>query len=129
MKRYLILLMLIISCHPVSHIIVGEKRDPISPENVKIYLDYPKSYEKIALIDAGSNFSFDDPALLFTWQDKMNKATERLKNEAASIGANGVLIVNTDNKVYQSISSNNQGVQSTTYEEKLVKAIAIFVPE
>ena len=129
MKRYLILLILIISCHPVSHIIVGEKRDPISPENVKIYLDYPESYEKIALIDAGSNFSFNDPVLLFTWQDKMNKATERLKNEAASIGANGVLIVNTDNKVYQSISSNNQGVQSTTYEEKLVKAIAIFVPE
>jgi len=129
MKRYLILLILIISCHPVSHIIVGEKRDPISPENVKIYLDYPESYEKIALIDAGSNFSFNDPVILFTWQDKMNKATERLKNEAASIGANGVLIVNTDNKVYQSISSNNQGVQSTTYEEKLVKAIAIFVPE
>ena len=129
MKRYLILLMLIISCHPVSHIIVGEKRDPISPENVKIYLDYPKSYEKIALIDAGSNFSFNDPALLFTWQDKMNKATHRLKTEAASLGANGVLIINTDNKVYQSISSNKQGTQSTTYEEKLVKAIAIFVPE
>tara|TARA_B100000902_G_scaffold40372_2_gene48008 strand:+ start:48 stop:413 length:366 start_codon:yes stop_codon:yes gene_type:complete len=121
--------MLIISCHPVSHIIVGEKRDPISPENVKIYLDYPKSYEKIALIDAGSNFSFDDPALLFTWQDKMNKATDRLKNEAANLGANGVLIINTDNKVYQSISSNKQGTQSTTYEEKLVKAIAIFVPK
>ena len=129
MKRCLILLMLIISCHPVSHIIVGEKRDPISPENVKIYLDYPKSYEKIALIDAGSNFSFDDPALLFTWQDKMNKATDRLKNEAANLGANGVVIINTDNKVYQSISSNKQGAQSTTYEEKLVKAIAIFVPE
>lgn len=129
MKRYLILLMLIISCHPVSHIIVGEKRDPISPENVKIYLDYPKSYEKIALIDAGSNFSFNDPALLFTWQDKMNKATDRLKNEAASLGANGLVIINTDNKVYQSISSNKQGTQSTTYEEKLVKAIAIFVPE
>ena len=36
----------------------------------------------------------------------MNKALERLKIEAASLGANGILIVNTDNKTYQSINSN-----------------------
>ena len=47
---------------PVSHVIVGETKTPINPSSVKIYLDYPKEYEKIALIDAGSNFAFKDPS-------------------------------------------------------------------
>ena len=127
--RYLVLILLLISCHPVSHIVVGNKREATSPTDVKVYLDYPESYEKIALVDAGSNFSFKDPVILFAWQSKMNKALERLKIEAANLGANGILIVNTDNKTYQSINSNENGIQSTTYEEKLIKAIAIHVPE
>ena len=127
--RYLVLILLLISCHPVSHIVVGNKREATSPTDVKVYLDYPESYEKIALVDAGSNFSFKDPVILFAWQSKMNKALERLKIEAANLGANGILIVNTDNKTYQSINSNENGVQSSTYEEKFIKAIAIHVPE
>ena len=127
--RYLLLILLLINCHPVSHIVVGSKRKPTNPIDVKVYLDYPESYEKIALVDAGSNFSFKDPVILFAWQSKMNKALERLKIEAASLGANGILIVNTDNKTYQSINSNKDGVQSSTYEEKFIKAIAIHVPE
>ena len=125
--RYLVLILLLISCHPVSHIVVGNKREATSPTDVKVYLDYPESYEKIALVDAGSNFSFKDPVILFAWQSKMNKALERLKIEAANLGANGILIVNTDNKTYQSINSNENGVQSSTYEEKFIKAIAILV--
>ena len=127
--RYLVLILLLISCHPVSHIVVGNKREATSPTDVKVYLEYPESYEKIALVDAGSNFSFKDPVILFAWQSKMNKALERLKIEAASLGANGILIVNTDNKTYQSINSNENGVQSSSYEEKFIKAIAIHVPE
>jgi len=127
--RYLVLILLLINCHPVSHIVVGNKREATSPTDVKVYLEYPESYEKIALVDAGSNFSFKDPVILFAWQSKMNKALERLKVEAASLGANGILIVNTDNKTYQSINSNENGVQTSTYEEKFIKAIAIHVPE
>ena len=127
--RYLVLILLLISCHPVSHIVVGKKREATNPTDVKVYLDYPESYEKIALVDAGSNFSFKDPVILFAWQSKMNKALERLKIEAASLGANGILIVNTDNKTYQSLNSNENGVQSSSYEEKFIKAIAIHVPE
>ena len=127
--RYLILILLFINCHPVSHIVVGSKRAPTNPMNVRVYLDYPESYEIIALVDAGSNFSFKDPVVLFAWQNKTNKALERLKVEAANLGANGILIVNTDYKTYQSINSNENGVQSSTYEEKFIKAIAINVPD
>jgi len=115
---------------PVSHVIVGEAKSPINPSNVKIYLDYPEKYEKIALIDAGSNFALKDPVILFTWQSKMDKTMERLKFKAAQLGANGILIVNTDNKIHQSVRSDGQGgSQITSSTEKFVKAIAIYVIE
>ena len=115
-------------CIPVSHIIVGETREPVDPSSVELYLDYPQEYEKIALIDAGSNFAFKDPAFLFDWQSKMDKATERLKIEAAKLGANGILIINTDNKIYQSSTSDGKGsISSSSHSEKFVKAIAIYV--
>lgn len=124
------IVMFLVGCVPVSHIVVGETREPIHPSNVKIYLDYPEEYEKIALIDAGSNFAFKDPAILFDWQSKMDKATERLKIEAAKLGANGVLIMNTDNKIYQSSSIDDKGnAQFSSHTEKFGKAIAIYVIE
>ena len=53
-----LIMMFFVGCVPVSHIVVGDTREPIDPSNVEIYLDYPEKYEKIALIDAGSNFAF-----------------------------------------------------------------------
>ena len=123
-----LIVMFLVGCIPVSHIVVGETREPIDPSNVKIYLESPEEYEKIALIDAGSNFAFKDPAILFTWQSKMDKVTERLKIEAAKLGANGILIVNTDNKIYRSTSSDGEGsTRSSSHTEKFGKAIAIYV--
>ena len=129
MKHLWLILSLIIGCVPVSHIVVGETREPIHPSNVKIYLDYPEEYEKIALIDAGSDFAFKDPAILFDWQKKMDKAMERLKIEAAQLGANGILIVNSDtNNIIQSVRSDGEGgTQVSSSTEKYVKAIAIYV--
>ena len=127
----LLIVMILVGCHPVSHIIVGETRAPVIPSQVKIYLDYPEEYEKIALIDAGSNFAFKDPVILFDWQRKMDKAMERLKIEAAQLGANGILIVNTDtNNIIQSVRSDGEGgTQVSSSTEKYVKAIAIYVLE
>ena len=81
--RLLLTLTLLFGCVPVSHVIIGDTRESIQPSDVKIYIDYPAKYEKIALIDAGSNFAFKDPEILFTWQGKMDKVIERLKIEAA----------------------------------------------
>ena len=123
-----LIVMFLVGCVPVSHIIVGDTREPIDPSSVKIYLDYPEQYKKMALIDAGSNFAFKDPVILFDWQSKMDKATERLKIEAAKLGANGILIINTDNKIYQSTNSDGKGSSSSSsHTEKFVKAIAIYV--
>ena len=100
-KFVFLIVMFLVGCVPVSHIIVGDTREPIDPSSVKIYLDSPKEYEKIALIDAGSNFAFKDPVILFDWQSKMDKATERLKIEAAKLGANGILIIKSISQLIQ----------------------------
>ena len=130
MKKIVLLFIIIIiaGCYPVSHILIGDVRPPVSPLQVKLYLDYPTEYEKIALVDAGSNFALKDPDILFTWQSKSNKVIERLKIAASELGANGIVIVGTDNKVHQSLSMDGEGgVTSNSYIEKFRKAVAIYV--
>jgi len=70
-----------------SHVLVGTPRAPISPDQVKIYMHPPAKYEEIALLDTSSRGSF-----AFTAQGKTDKVIERLKVEAAKLGANGVLL-------------------------------------
>jgi hypothetical protein len=77
----------LVSACASSHVIVGKVRPPILPDQVKIYLSPPKAYEQVAIIDASSRSSW-----ALTDQQKMNKAIERLKQEAASLGANGILL-------------------------------------
>ena len=40
-KFVFLIVMFLVGCVPVSHIIVGDTREPIDPSNVEIYLDYP----------------------------------------------------------------------------------------
>jgi hypothetical protein len=50
-----------------SHVMIGEARPPISPDQVKLYLHPPEKYEEIAIIDASSRRS-----IAFTDQQKIN---------------------------------------------------------
>ena len=128
MIRRLIILLLIVGCYPVSHMIVGDTREPISPSEVKIYLDFPEEYETIALIEASSEFAFKDPSINITWQSKSDKIIERLKMEASNLGANGVVIKNTENKNKQNVSHGEKGETTVTNTHyKVGTATAIFI--
>ena len=70
-----------------SHMMIGNPRPPISPSEVHIYLHPPAKYEEIAVLDTSSKGSF-----AFTSQQKMDVVVERLKEEAAKLGANGILL-------------------------------------
>jgi hypothetical protein len=71
-----------------SHVMVGQARPPISPEQVQVYLHPPAgNYLEIALLDTSSKGSF-----AITAQGKTNVVIERLKEEAAKLGANGILL-------------------------------------
>ena len=120
------------ACYPVSHIIVGDTQTPLDFTEVKVYTDYPDNYEKIAIIEASSDLALKDLSIEFTHQEKTNKALERLKKEAASLGANGVVIQNisTNIKQHLSLHENDKGeidASSRHEKQKELKAIAIFV--
>ena len=71
-----------------SHELIGGARPPISPDEVQLYLEPPsRRYEQIAVLHSSSRRSWS-----FTSQSKAEVVVRRLKEEAASLGANGVLL-------------------------------------
>src|ERR1044072_6156443 len=68
-------------------IIVGQPRAPISPEAVRVYRVPPRHFERIAIIDspAGTSWIFPD-------RPSMELGIPRLREQAAALGANGILL-------------------------------------
>jgi hypothetical protein len=84
----------LIGCAATHSALVGQPRPPISPESVQIFLEPPKArYEQIANLSASSRGSF-----AVTTPGKIDKVIERLKKEAARLGANGVLLHGVDSR-------------------------------
>ena len=83
-----------------SHVLIGVARPPISPSQVKLYLRPPAKYEEVAILDASSRGSF-----AITDQGKMDKAITRLKEEAAKLGANGILLQGTGGQYGGSVNT------------------------
>lgn len=74
--------------HATSHVLIGKARAPLSTDQVRLYLEPPAGrFEQIAVIEASSKHSFS-----FTAQRKEDVVIRRLKEEAAKLGANGVLL-------------------------------------
>ena len=131
-KSFFISIFILKSCYPVSHIIIGEIQTPLDYNNVKVYHDYPDTYEKIAIIEASSDLAFKDLSIEFTHQQKTNKALDRLKKEAASLGANGIVIQNISTTTKQHLNLNESikesiNISSRHEKQKELNAIAIFV--
>jgi hypothetical protein len=95
------------SCATSSHVLVGTPRPPISPDLVKVYTQPPAKYEQIATIDASSSGS-----MAITSQQNMDKAIERMKAEAAKLGANGILLQGVQDQQSGAIGT---GVGSSSY--------------
>ena len=109
-----------------SHVLVGQKRAPISADQVQVYLEPPARYERIALLDATSRGS-----LALTPQQRTNKAVERLKAEAAKLGANGVLLQGVGSQSSGGVGYVDPGAGVATMGGAIHKTgsgIAIFVP-
>lgn len=115
-----------------THVLVGTKRPPISPDQVRIYLDPPPVFEKVAVLSANSNAAF-----AITSQGRTNVVVERLKAEAAALGANGILFGGIKDQYAGSIGSGNAWVSgnaawgigvATPVYQKVGEGIAIYVP-
>ena len=85
---YCLLLAALSGCVTSQAVLVGPARPAISPDQVQIYLQPPESkYLQIANLTASSRGSF-----AITPAGKIDKVIERLKTEAAKLGANGILL-------------------------------------
>jgi len=120
-----------------SHVLIGTPRAPISPDLVKIYLHPPpQGYEEIAILDTSSKHSFS-----ITAQGKTDAVINRLKAEAAKLGANGILLEEVGNQASGSVgtgigtgtsgghASFGIGIStSSTVYQKNGSGLAIYVP-
>ena len=131
----IILAGVIAGCATSSSVVTGQTRSPLTPDKVKIYRLPPEEYEEIAIIEASSKGS-----LQFSEQGKADAALDRLKVEAAKLGANGILLSKLLNKHGGSFSiglgtdsySRHSGVSvgagtSTRTTYKIASGIAIHV--
>ena len=94
-------------CAPSTHVLVGQARPPISPDQVKIYSQPPTYFQEIAVLDASSKSAFGTGG-----QKSVDKVIERLKIEAAKLGANGVILEGFQDAQTGSIGT---GVGSNSY--------------
>ena len=75
-------------CASTHHVMLSQPRAAIPVEQVKVYQVMPRRYEEIARVNATS-------AVGFGTQGQVDAAIERLRREAAKLGANGVVVLGT----------------------------------
>jgi hypothetical protein len=83
----LCMLALLVAC-TTSHVLTGTPRPPIDPAQVRFYFDTPPAYEEIARLSTSSGS-------IFGAQSRQDAVLRKLRDEAARLGANGVLLVDT----------------------------------
>ncbi|PPU78427.1 MULTISPECIES: hypothetical protein [Xanthomonas] len=77
---------LLAGCASSSKVMLGQARAPIDPAQVQVYPHAPPGSVEIAQLESTS-------AAGFGTQGQTDAAVQRLKREAAKLGANGVVIV------------------------------------
>jgi len=112
---------IILGCATGSTIIIGQTRPAIDPSMVRIFLDPPSEFETIGLVEASSDVEFSRQAA----QDRV---INELRNRAARIGANGVLLVGTGTQAGDTTGFVSGGVLFTTTGTRMTgQGRAIFV--
>jgi hypothetical protein len=119
-----------------SFVMTGTARPPISPADVKIYSQPPPEFVEIALLNASSKSVFSPGG-----QQTVDKVIAELKEQAAKLGANGVILAGFSDRQTgsvgtgvgsSSVSSNSAvgvGVGgSLGIYKKTGQGTAIFVP-
>lgn len=83
-----------------SRIVVGNRRPPVTPESVKIYIRPPAQFEEVAIVNASSKNAFASD------QSLTDSALLRMKKDAAKLGANGILLSGVGSQQVGSIGNS-----------------------
>jgi hypothetical protein len=120
---FLFAILLLAGCASGSSIVVGEVREAIDPNQVKLYLEIPETYEVIGIVTASSDAGW-------TEQGSVDYAVEELKNQAARLGANGVLIESTGSQNSTVVGGYGTGyIYAVPVTAKSVTGKAIYVSQ
>lgn len=120
-------------CASSSALVTGTARAPIPVERVKLYTQAPRKYQEIAVLESSSRNSWS-----FSDQAKLDAVIRRLKEEAAKVGANGVLLQGTATQGSGAIGTGVGGFggsvgvglgTSIELERKIGRGLAIWVEE
>ncbi len=110
-------------CTTGSAVATGQERSPIDPAAVTLYYDPPADYEVGGIIEAASG--------VFLFYDKTaeERAFAELKEQAATIGANGVIDWEVGETVeWNSVYDVNTGMTSPQRSKTItVTGTAIYV--
>lgn len=132
-----------------DHVLTGNTRPAIDVSQVRIYSSAPNDYQEIGMISAVGSHAF------VSSQARTDAAIGRLKKEAASLGANGIIMTSIGDRAngsigtgvgtsYGSATAYNNGMggvnaygsgfgtmttSRTTIYDKTVAGMAIYVPE
>jgi len=109
-----------VACASGSVIVTGTKRTPLEPSLVKLYLEPPAKFEVIGIVNASSDAGW-------TEQDSVDYAVQELKNQAAKLGANGVLLVSTGERTTTTFIASGSVLLPVPVTAKTVQGRAIFV--
>lgn len=72
-------------CTTGSAVVTGQERSPIDPAAVTLFDDPPADFEVIGIVEASSD------VILISAETALERALDELKEQAAKIGANGVI--------------------------------------
>lgn len=118
-------------CAGSSSVMLAQPRAPIDPSQVRIYAEVPPGAVQIAQLESSS-------AIGFGTQGQADAAVERLKREAAALGANGVVLIGVGSAAgpanvsvgagsWGSHVSGGIGIGIPT-QQKRAAGVAIWVP-
>lgn len=108
---------MIAACASSTHVLVGNPRPPISIDEVRVYSSAPPAFEEIAVLNAASK-SFMGPG----GQRAMDKVVERLKEQAAKLGANGIILEGFADAQTASLGT---GVGSNSYSRNSAVGVGV----
>ena len=100
-----------------SKVMLGQARAPVDPAQVQIYSTPPAGSQEIAQLESAS-------AVGFGTQGQTDAAVERLKREAAALGANGVILMG----VGSSGSPVGMSVGAGSYGSRVGGGVGIGIP-
>jgi hypothetical protein len=94
--------MMLAACAISSHQLIGTPRPPLSADQVQLYTETPaRRFEQIAVLRASSKRAF-----ALSYEAKAEVVVQRLKEEAAKVGANGVLLRGISDEPGASVGTN-----------------------